>query len=352
LTRLIELVNVTKEYGSITALDKANLQVDAGEFFGLIGPNGSGKTTLLRILAGIETPTRGEIHFQGKHISSSAQGVLTKNITMVFQKTLMFTGTVYDNIAYGLGLKGHSKKDVTAIVKEALETVRLEGFQKRSAKKLSGGEQQRVAIARALALDTPVILLDEPTASIDPKNASIVEEVLQTMSKQRKTMMIATQNMAQAGSLANRVAVLNRGRIEKIGRFQEVFSSPSRFLADFARLENVFSGVARVTDEGTSVVDIGAGLGIVTTLERSGGVTVYVRPEDIILSTQPVISSARNMFKGRITEISDLGSIVKLRVDVGKDFTVQVTRKSFNELHLNLNSIVYLAFKASSVQVV
>jgi len=352
LTGLIELVNVTKEYGSITALDKANLQVDAGEFFVLIGPNGSGKTTLLRIVTGIETPTQGEIHFQGKHISSSAQGVLTKNITMVFQKTMMFTGTVYDNIAYGLRLKGHPKGDVMATVKEALETVRLEGFQKRSARKLSGGEQQRVAIARALALNTQIILLDEPTANIDPKNASIIEEVLQTMSKQRKTIMIATQNMAQAESLATRVAVLNKGRIEKIGRFQEVFSSPSRFLADFARLENVFSGVARITEEGTSVVDIGAGLGIVTTLEKSGDVTIYIRPEDIILSTQPVISSARNLFKGKITEIADLGPIVRLTVDVGKSLTVQVTRKSFNEMQLNLNSTVFLAFKASSVQVV
>jgi len=352
VTNLIELVNVTKEYGNITALDKANLKVENGEVFVLIGPNGSGKTTLLRIVAGIQTPTQGAMLFQGKEINESARSLLTKNITMVFQKTIMFTGTVYDNIAYGLRLKGCPKKDIQAAVKEALETVKLEGFQKRSAKKLSGGEQQRVAIARAFALNTQVILLDEPTANVDPKNASIIEEVLQTMSKRRKTIMIATQNMAQAKDLATRVAVLIQGRIEKAGRYQEVFSSPSRFLADFARLENVFSGVARITEEGTSVVDMGAGLSIVTTLEKSGDVTVYVRPEDIIISMQPVVSSARNMFKGKITEISDLGSIVRLTVDAGENFTVQVTKKSFNEMQLNLDSTVFLAFKASSVQIV
>jgi len=271
---------------------------------------------------------------------------------MVFQKTIMFTGTVYDNIAYGLRLKGYPKKDQAATVKEALRTVRLEGFEKRSAKKLSGGEQQRAAIARALALDTPVLLLDEPTANIDPKNASIIEDVLKTMNKQNKTIMIATQHMTQAENLANRVAVLNRGRIERIGGFQEVFKSPSKFLVDFARLENIFSGVSRTTEEGTSVVEVGDGLSIEAAFQELGKKTIHIRPEDIIVSTQPLVSSARNTYKGKITDISDLGPVVKMKVKAGKDFTVQVTKRSFNEMQLNLDSSVYLAFKASSVQIV
>jgi len=318
MTCIVELVDVTKEYGAINALDKANLKVETGEVLALIGPNGSGKTTLLRIVSGIETPTQGEMYFQEEKINSRNNDKLTKNITMVFQKTVMFTGTVYDNIAYGLKLKGHTKNNVATKVKEVLQTVKLEGFEKRSARKLSGGEQQRVAIARALALDTKVLLLDEPTANIDPKNASLIEDILQAVSKHRKTIIVATQNMAQAGNLASRVAVLNRGRIERVGRSQEVFRSPSKFLAGFARLENVFSGVSKTTEEGTTVVDIGSGVSIVSTLEKSGAVTIFIRPEDIILSAEPLISSARNVFKGRISEISDLGSIVKLKVSIGK----------------------------------
>ncbi len=351
MTSIVELRKVTKEYGSITALDSVDLRVESGEALVLVGPNGSGKTTLLRIIAGIETPTQGEVYFKGTKADSDF-GRLTKSATMVFQKTIMFSGTVRDNIVYGLKLKGQSKNQITAAVKKALETVKLEGFEKRSAKRLSGGEQQRVAIARALALDTQILLLDEPTANIDPRNASIIENVLQSISRQKKTIIIATQNMAQAQNLADRVAVLSRGRIDKIGRFREVFSSPSTFLADFARLENVFEGNARITEEGTSFVDVGNGVNIIATFEKSGNVTIYVRPEDIILSVQPLISSARNVFKGRIAEISDSGSTVRLKVNAGKDFSVQVTRKSFDGMKLNLDSSVFLAFKASSVQII
>ncbi len=352
MTSIIELRGVTKEYANITALDKASLKVERGEVFGLIGPNGSGKTTLLRILAGIESPTQGEILFQGVRIDADNRSLLTRNITMVFQKTVMFTGTVYDNIAYGLKLKGYPKKDAAATVKEALSTVKLEGFEKRSAKKLSGGEQQRAAIARALALDTQVMLLDEPTANIDPKNASIIENVLKTISRRKKTIVMATQNMTQAENLASRVAVLKQGRIQGIGRFQEVFRTPSKFLVDFARLENIFQGISRITEEGTSIISVGEELHIEAAFLKSGNTTIYIRPEDIILSTQPLISSARNTFKGKITEVLDSGPVVRLKVKAGKDFTVQVTKRSFNEMQLNLDSSVFLAFKASSVQIV
>ena len=351
MTDIIELRNVTKEYGNISALDDVAMTIWGGEVIVLVGPNGSGKTTLLRIISGIETPTRGEVYFQGAKADAS-RSQLIKNITMVFQKTVMFSGTVYENVAYGLKLKGYSRSQIAAAVREALKTVKLEGFEKRSAKRLSGGEQQRVAIARALALDTQVLLLDEPTANIDPKNASIIENVLQTISRQKKTIVIATQNMAQAEHLSNRVAVLNHGRIDRIGKFHEVFRYPSMFLADFARLENVFSGTSRITEEGTSIVDVGNGVNIVATIEKSGNVTIYVRPEDIILSAQPLVSSARNMLKGKITDISNLGSTVRLKVNAGKDFSVQVTKKSFDEMRLNLDSSVFLAFKASSVQII
>ncbi len=350
---IMELENISKTYGNIIALKQVNLQILEGEVFSLLGPNGSGKTTLLRIIAGIEKPTSGELRLNGIKVGENNINQVRLKTTMVFQKTALFSTSVYKNIAYGLKLRGCSKRETDEKIKEVLKTVRLEGYEKRPAKKLSGGEQQRVALARALALDTDVLLLDEPTANIDPKNVSIIEDVLSWINKEKKTtMVIATHNMFQAETLAKRAALMLEGKIVKVGAPQEIFTLPSKLLASYARLENVFSGFSKVTCEGTSLVDIGGGLRIEAAFEKTGNVTVFVRPEDIILSSNPIVSSARNSFEGRIVQISDLGPLVKLKVRAGKDFIVQITKRSFNEMQLNVDSKVFIAFKASSVNII
>jgi len=353
MNTLIELENISKTYGNNTVLKQVNLHIQEGEVFSLLGPNGSGKTTLLRIMAGIEKPTNGEMRFKGAKVGDGNLNDLRLKTTMVFQKTALFNTSVYKNIAYGLRLRERSKKETDQKVREVLKTVKLEGYEKRSAKKLSGGEQQRVALARALALDTEVLLLDEPTANVDPKNVSIIEDVLSWVNREKKTtMVVATHNMFQAETLAKRAALLLEGKIVKVGAPQEIFKLPPTLLASYARLENVFSGISKITGEGTSLVDIGDGVQIETSFEKIGNTTVFVRPEDIIVSLNPIVSSARNSFEGRIVEVSDLGAIVKLRVKAGRDFTVQVTKRSFNDMQLNIDSRVFLAFKASSVQTV
>jgi len=350
---VIELENISKVYGNVTALNLINLNILEGEVFSLLGPNGSGKTTLLKIMACIEKPTSGEMCFNGVKVDEGNINDVRLKTTMVFQKTALFNTSVYKNIAYGLQLRGYSKREIDEKVKEVLKTVRLEGYEKRPAKKLSGGEQQRVALARALALDTDVLLLDEPTANIDPKNISIIEEVLSRFNKERKTtMVIATHNMFQAETLTNRVALLLGGKIAQIGSPQEILKGPSTDLASFARLENVFSGNSKILQEGTSVIEVNDGIEIEAALRKSGKVTVFVRPEDIIVSKKTVPSSARNVFKGKIVEVSDFGPVVKLRVDAGKEFVVQITKRSFVEMQLNVGSTVFLTFKASSVHLI
>ena len=196
-------------------------------------------------------------------------------------------------------------------------------------------------------------MLDEPTANIDPKTASIIEDVLSLVNREKRTtIVIATHNMFQAETLAKRAALLLEGKIVKVGAPQEIFTLPSSLLSSYLRLENVFSGLSKATGEGTSFVDVGEGLQIETAFEKTGQVTVFVRPEDIIISSNPIVSSARNSFEGRIVEISDLGKIVKLKVKAGRDFTVQITKRSFNDMQLNIDSKIFLAFKASSVQMV
>ncbi len=207
----MKIKNLYKRYGNIEALKDVNMEVDDKELIALVGPNGSGKTTILKIIAGVEKPDKGEIEGQ-------------KNATMVFQKAVMFSTSVYKNLAYGLKLKGKDDDEIREKVKEALKLVGLAGFEKRSAKKLSGGEQQRVAIARALLIEPEVLLLDEPTSNLDYENARIVEDIIKT--QRNRLVMLATHNLFQVRRLASTVIFLKNGRLIEAGPTEEMFNSP------------------------------------------------------------------------------------------------------------------------------
>ena len=347
-----ELKDVTKRYGDKTVVDNVSLQIRQGEILALLGPNGSGKTTILKILAFLENTSGGEVKIEGETITSKKEENARLKTTLVFQKTTLFDTSVYNNIAYGLKLRKIPRAVIDERVSEALRIVKLEGFEKRPAKKLSGGEQQRVAIARALAIRTKLLLLDEPTANLDPKNASIVEEVIESIIRKFKTtIVLATHNMFQAETLPTRIALMSDGRITEVGGPSDIFGKISRNLAIFAAVRNTFKGTAADTGLGTTMVDLGNGVEIEITSQKRGEVTLFVSPQDIILSKNVVESSARNVFKGKILAIAESGSLVKLTVDVGKPFIVQITKRSFVELKLNLETEVFITFKASSVQV-
>ena len=352
---IVEVQNLCKEYLGSKALENVNFRVEDGEVFAVIGPNGAGKTTLLRILDFLDKPTSGKIYFNGVAIDHSEKTLLAlrRRIAIVFQQTVLFNTSVFNNVAYGLKIRGENKRNIRKKVKEVLQLVRLQEFERKNALDLSGGEAQRVALAQALIIEPELLLLDEPTANLDPKNVSIIEEALSWINKQQKTTLImTTHNMTQAQNLANKVALLLNGKIKKTGPAKEVFLARSKYLADFARIENIFTGISKVTRDEISVIDIDTEVQIEAAFQKSGKVTVYVRPEDIILSRNPVMSSARNVFKGRIVEMIDLGSVMRLKVNVGKEFVVQVTKRSFNEMKLNIDSEVFLVFKASAVQAV
>jgi len=302
----------------------------------------------------LESPTQGTVFYKNSAITNDTQNSLRQNATLVFQKSVFFDTTVYNNIAYGLKLKENlSKEEISNKVGEALALVRLEDFEKRRAKKLSGGEQQRVSLARALVLDRELLLLDEPTVNIDPKNVSIIEETIQRVNREKDTtIVVATHNMFQAEAISERVVLILEGTVKQTGTKQEIFGKSNKYLTSFARLENVFSGISEISEDGTSVIHVDKNLSIEASFNRSGKISVHVRPEDILLSTKPLQSSARNVFKGRIIAITDVGSIARLTVDAVKKFSVQITKKSLIEMNLNVGSEVYLTFKASAVHLI
>ena len=350
---LVELRNLTQCFGNRTVLDNVTLQIQEGEILGLLGPNGSGKTTLLKILAFLLRPKSGEIKFEGEIVTDENAERMRLQSALVFQRTVFFSTSVFNNVAYGLKMRKKPKSVINEEVRKTLKLVKLEGFEERSAKKLSGGEQQRVALARALVLKTKLLLLDEPTANLDPKNTSILEEIIATVNRELETTIVmATHNMFQAKILPHRVALISDGKISEVGATTDIFGKLSKNLASFAAVNNTFAGTATITEAGTTIIDVGNGVQIEAAIQKQGETSIFISPQDIILSVNPLKSSARNVFKGKITQIEDLGLLVNLTVNVGKPFTVQITQRSFREMALNLNSEAFIAFKASNVNII
>jgi len=349
---VIAFKGVSKRYDGVDALRGISLVVERGETLTIVGPNGSGKTTLLKILGVLESPTSGEIYFDGVRIDDANAAQFRQRSTMVFQRAIVLRGSVHDNIAYGLRLMSLSKAEMNRRIKDALMVVGLRGMERRNARKLSGGEKQRLSIARALALECELLLLDEPTANLDPESLSVVKETIARLGRETEmTIVMATHNLLQVEELSDRLVLLDRGEIVEAGPPTMLLLTPSKEMAQFARSENVFTGVSRPV-EGISHVDIGGGVDVKAVFSSSGRIAIHIRPEDIILSKDWFKSSARNEFKGRIVAVEDLGPVVRLKVDVGRVFTVQITGKSFTEMDLNLGSELYLTFKASTVQLI
>lgn len=353
----VEVRNLSKEYLERKALDNINLSINYGELFALVGPNGAGKTTLLRILDLLDEPTSGEVWLEGARVDYSGRDrhLLRRRIGFVPQKPILFNTSVFNNVAYGLKVRGLSYAEIRKRVNEILEMVELAGLENRNALTLSGGESQRVSLAQALITEPALLLLDEPTANLDHKSTLIIEETLSRINREQKTTIVmASHELLQVERLADRIAMLNEGRVVRVGSFSEVLIKEPDDLARYISLENVFVGSSTITEDGISEIDIGNGLKIEATFKRFGDVKVYIPPESIIILARRAPSSARNVFEGRIVQVSDHGHIIRLKVRVmeGRDFTAQITRKSFEEMKLNIGSKIFIAFKASSVKLI
>ncbi len=354
---LIEVRSLYKRFGEKEALKNINIKVERGEVLAIIGPTGAGKTTLLYLLDLLEMPTSGKIYFDGTDVTQPRKVRLEarRRMAFVIQKPVVFNTTVYDNIAYGLKWRGVRKSSLRQKVSDILEMVNLSDYKNRSARTLSGGETQRVAIARAIAIEPEVLLLDEPTANLDPISTSRIEELLTNIiHRYDTTIIMATHDMSQGQRLAGRIVVLMNGEIHQTGGLREVFASPrDREVAEFVGIENIIDGVIVASEEGAVAIDIGGKvIEAVSDYATGEEVCVCVRPEDITLALSKVSSSARNSFEGEITLVVSMGPLTRVEVDCGFPLVVLVTKRSAEEMGLANGKKVYATFKATGVHVI
>ncbi len=300
MTYAVELIQVTKRFptpegqGHVTAVDNVTLRIRDGEFFSLLGPSGCGKTTTLRLIAGFERPDAGEIRIHGRPMAQIPP--YRRPVNTVFQNYALFPHmTVFENVAFGLRMKGLSQKEIRQRVEEALAMVRLSGMEERKPRQLSGGQQQRVALARALVNRPEVLLLDEPLGALDLKLRKAMQLELKSLQQRVGiTFIYVTHDQEEAITMSDRIAVMNQGKVLQVGTPREIYEHPeNRFVADFIGETNFITG--RLVDVNARVgrVDLGEGLALWGSLgeswqgRRGDEVTLAVRPEKISLLPQP-----------------------------------------------------------------
>lgn len=229
MAELFRICNLTKTFAGKDVLKNINLRIYRGEIFALIGPSGTGKTTFLRILNLFEKPTNGIFEFDGKSVNGTPleKNRIRQRSSLLFQTPAVFNLSVFDNVAYGLKVRGFDKSTVEKKVKEALGIVGLSGMETQKARTLSGGEAQRMAFARAIVYGPEVLLLDEPTANLDPYNVAKIEELIRHIrDKCGTTIVIATHNLPQVKRIADRVGVLLEGKLIEVNSVGGIFTSP------------------------------------------------------------------------------------------------------------------------------
>lgn len=354
---LIKVTNLGKDYEGQSVLKNINLEIESGEVFALIGPTGAGKTTLIRLLNLLETPTSGQVYFDGVDVTGSERQRLKARRRMAYvqQKPIVFKMNVYDNVACGLKWRKVKKEVVRSKVDNALELVGMLDYTRRDARTLSGGEMQRVAIARALVTDPEVLLLDEPTANLDPISIAKVEEVLeQIIGEKNITILMATHDIPQGQRLAGRMGVLINGEILQLGSPNEVFCSPqNREVAELVGVENVLAGVITYKEDELVTVEVnGNSIQAISELTLGEKVHVLIRPEDITFTPSRNVSSARNMFDGEIIRMTQVGQLVRIEVDCGIPLLGVLTMVSAQELGLAIGKRLYASFKVTAIHVI
>jgi sulfate transport system ATP-binding protein len=339
----INIQQISKTFGTFRAVDNVSLEIAGGSLVALLGPSGSGKTTLLRIIAGLETPESGTVVCNGEDITHRAAA--ERNVGFVFQHYALFRHmTVFDNVAFGLRVRKRPKAEIQKKVRELLGLVRLERMGNRYPSQLSGGQRQRIALARALAIEPKVLLLDEPFGALDAKVRQELRSWLRRLHDEiHTTSVLVTHDQEEAFEVADRVVVMNEGRIEQSGTPAEVFQEPANpFVIDFLGNVNVFHG--RV-ENGHAVVGNWKLDYPEYPHARPQAATLYMRPHelDIALKQNGVPS-----LRADVRRVNPTGSVARIglvAVDHDTDIQVDLSMDRFAELNLKPGDTVFVSPK-------
>jgi len=315
----IRLVNLTKQFREVRAVDDVSLSIRAGEFFSLLGPSGCGKTTTLRLIGGFELPTGGRVELRGQDITLDPPD--KRPVNMVFQSYALFPHLdVAGNIAFGMKRRNVESAEIRRRTTEVLELVHLSGYERRRTHELSGGQQQRVALARALVNRPNVLLLDEPLGALDLKlRKQLQVELKRIQMDVGITFVYVTHDQEEALTMSDRIAVMHRGKVEQVGAPEDLYDRPTTpFVADFIGTTNLLSGTVEGLAAGIATVRLDSGdlCQIVATGRRAGqAIQLSVRPEAIAIEPGNGRDQASDgRLQARVEQMAYLGSAVQYHV--------------------------------------
>ena len=339
---LIQFQNVTKRFGSFTAIDDLSLDIYEREFFALLGPSGCGKTTMMRMLAGFETPTEGHILLAGQDIDPIPPN--KRAVNMMFQSYALFPHlSIWDNIAFGLRRDKMPKQDLENRVEEMLRLTRLEQFARRKPHQISGGQRQRVALARSLAKAPKLLLLDEPLGALDKKLRQDTQfELMEIQETTGTTFVIVTHDQEEAMTVASRVAVMDQGKLMQVATPDRIYETPnSVYVADFIGDVNIIAGRAMAQGDENYRIDWAEGQPPMSAtsainLTNGQGCHLAIRPEKVAISAERP-ADAINAIQGKVHDIAYLGNLSTYYVELANGTimkaqtanTRRISRRSF-----------------------
>jgi iron(III) transport system ATP-binding protein len=350
----LRLEGIHKAFGSFVALKSVDLAIAHGELVCFVGPSGCGKTTLLRIIAGLETQTRGRVIQNGRDVSSAPPAA--RDYGIVFQSYALFPNlTIRANVAYGLVNRRRGRAEIESRVKELLALVGLPDSGPKYPSQMSGGQQQRIALARALATAPSLLLLDEPLSALDAKERERLRgEIRQLQRRVGVTTILVTHDQEEALSMADRVVVMNHGAIEQVGAPLEVYEQPATpFVADFIGKVNVLAATCAGGGRyRVGKVELITSLNGVTAGER---VRLYLRPEDRVLSDSGPLEGRPNVVRGTVRHLDFLGTFCLATMDVdgfdGQSMLVYFSLNQALELDVREGAQIPFALRGERVRV-
>ena len=349
----VRIVNVTKKFGKIYALDNVSLTVHDKEYFSLLGPSGCGKTTLLRVIAGLIDPDNGEIYIGDRRVDKDPPE--DRDIGFVFQTFALFPHmNTWDNVIYGPKVKNYDTKKAETIGHEVLELVKLNERLDAYPNELSGGMMQRIAVARALAAGAKTLLLDEPLGQLDAKVRNEIRYEIRKMAKDLNlTAIHVTHDQSEAMSISDRIAVMKKGKIVQIGTPQELYMSPkSLFVAHFIGESNFLEGY--ILDTSNNHVQIELRGGMITQAPNAGikkgeKIVLAIRPEIFVVQRGRI--EIENSLPGKIEKITFEGNVVRYEVKLDNQDPVAVIRPSLSEEWIEVGEQVTLSFPVEKAHV-